>query len=151
NGAAYGQWRLCTMPGVDASESVALLKSAEKNLRDLLKMNPQSGEASALLASVLGQLIRFSGGAAAKMTLGPEASEMRAQAMRAEPNTPGVVLQSALTLFHTPAQYGGGPDKAEAGLRQALALFEREPLRRPWPNWGRFDAHAWLGQVLAAR
>src|SRR5215471_10745835 len=44
NGAAYGAWRLSTMPNVEPAESAALLKGAEKNLRDLLKMNPQSGE-----------------------------------------------------------------------------------------------------------
>lgn len=151
NAAAYGAWRLSTMPGVPPSESAALLKVAEKDLRELLNMNPQSGEGCALLASILGQMIRFSGGGVSKMTLGPEASAMRERATKAEPNNPRVVLQSAMSLFFTPAEYGGGADKAEAGLRQALALFEREPARRPWPNWGRFDAHAWLGQVLAAR
>jgi Flp pilus assembly protein TadD len=95
-------------------------------------------------------MIRVSGGRS-KMELGPQAESNRAQAVRLEPDNPRVVLQSAISLFHTPAQYGGGPDKAEAGLRQAIALFEREPAGRPWPNWGRFDAHAWLGQVLAAR
>ena len=149
-GAAYGAWRLSTIPGVAPDESTTLLRGAEKNLRSLVRMNPRSGEAYALLASVLGQMIRHSGGAA-KMTLGPESSRVREQAMKLEPNNPRVVLQSAITLFHTPAEYGGGPAKAEAGLRMALALFEHEPSGRPWPNWGRFDAHAWLGQTLAAR
>jgi tetratricopeptide (TPR) repeat protein len=147
-GAAYGAWRLSTVPDVQPAEAVTLLKGADKNLRSLLKMNAKSGEALALLASVIGQEIRYGGN---KMELGPEASEVRANAVKAEPGNPRVVLQSAITLFHTPADYGGGPDKAEAGLRQAIALFEREPAARPWPNWGRFDAHAWLGQVLAAR
>ena len=150
NAAAYGKWRLCAVPGVPPAESVKLLNGAEKNLHDLLKVNATSGEAYALLASVLGQMIRFSGGGN-KMELGPEAQHMREQALRLEPDNPRVVLQSAVTLFHTPAEYGGGPYKAEPGLRQALALFEREPAGRPWPNWGRFDAHAWLGQALAAR
>jgi tetratricopeptide (TPR) repeat protein len=150
NGAAYGEWRLSTTAGVSPDESARLLKSAEKNLRELLKLNPKSGEASALLASVLGQMIRLGGGAG-KMTLGPESSEMREQALKLEPNNPRVMLQAAITLFRTQPQYGGGPEKAEPLLRQALALFDREPARRPWPNWGRFDVHAWLGQVLAAR
>jgi tetratricopeptide (TPR) repeat protein len=150
NAAAYGAWRLSTIPGVQPAESITLLKNAEKDLHDLLKVNAKSGEAYALLASVLGQMIRFSAGAN-KMELGPEAQRMREQALRLEPNNPRVVFQNAVTLFHTPAEYGGGPDKAEAGLRQALALFEREPAGKPWPNWGRFDAHAWLGQALAAR
>ena len=147
-GAAYGAWRLSTVPGVQPAEAGSVLKGADKNLRALLKMNPKSGEALALLASIVGQEIRYGGN---KMALGPEAQDLREEAIKVEPNNPRVVLQSAVTLFHTPAAYGGGPDKAEPGLRQAIALFEREPAGRPWPNWGRFDAHAWLGQVLAAR
>jgi tetratricopeptide (TPR) repeat protein len=149
-GAAYGAWRLSSIAGLQPADAERLLKGAEKDLHDLLKMRPQSGEAHALLGSVLGQLIRFSSGAN-KRELGPQASDARAQAIRLEPNNPRVVLQSAMTLYFTPAEYGGGADKAETGLRQALALFEHEPSGRPWPNWGRFDAHAWLGQVLAAR
>jgi tetratricopeptide (TPR) repeat protein len=148
NGAAYAAWRLAALPGVQPAESLNLLKAAEKNLHDLLKLNPRSGEAHALLASVLGQLIRAGGN---KMELGPEAQAERDQALKLEPSNPRVVLQAGITIFHTPAEYGGGVDNAEAPLRQAVALFEREPARRPWPNWGRFDAHAWLGQVLAAR
>src|SRR5262249_45896739 len=73
------------------------------------------------------------------------------QAMRLEPNNPRVVLQSAMSLYFTPAEYGGGADKAEAGLRQALALFDREPAGRPGPNGGGFDAHAWLAPARAGR
>jgi hypothetical protein len=147
-GAAYGAWRLSTVPGVPPAEIASLLKGADKNLRELLKLNPKSGEAGGLLASVVGMEIRFGGN---KMVLGPEAQSLRETALTAEPGNPRVVLQAAITTYHTPAEYGGGPDKAEAGLRQSIALFEREPAGRPWPNWGRFDAHAWLGQVLAAR
>jgi tetratricopeptide (TPR) repeat protein len=148
NGAAYAAWRLVVLPGVPPAESLARLKGAEKDLHELLKLNSKSGEAHALLASVLGLLIRAGGN---KMALGPEAQSMREASLKLEPNNPRVVLQAAITLFHTPAEYGGGADKAEAGLRQAIALFEREPAGRPWPSWGRFDAHAWLGQALAAR
>ncbi|SRR6266487_4767896 len=147
-GAAYGAWRLSTVPGIQPAEATTLLKSADKNLRGALKINSKSGEASALLASVVGQEIRYGGN---KMVLGPEAQSLREDALKAEPNNPRVVLQAAITTYHTPAEYGGGADKAEPALRQAIALFEREPAGRPWPNWGRFDAHAWLGQVLAAR
>jgi tetratricopeptide (TPR) repeat protein len=148
NGAAYAAWRLAVLPAVQPAESLKLLKGAEKDLGALLKVNPKSGEAYALLASVLGQLIRAGGN---KMELGPESASMRDESLKLEPNNPRVVLQAGINTFHTPAEYGGGPDKAEGPLRQAIALFEREPAGRPWPNWGRFDAHAWLGQVLAAR
>ncbi len=38
--------------------------------------------------------------------------------------------------------------KAEAELRRALTLFGDENPETPWPNWGRVDALAWLGQTL---
>jgi tetratricopeptide (TPR) repeat protein len=147
-GSAYAAWRLATVPGVAPAEAGALLTQADKDLRQAMKLNAGSGETRALAASVAGQLIRFGGN---KMELGPEASAYREEALRLEPNNPRVVLQAAITTFHTPAEYGGSAEKAEAELRRAIALFEREPTGRPWPNWGRFDAHAWLGQVLAAR
>ena len=37
-----------------------------------------------------------------------------------------------------------------SGIMGAV-VGNREPAGRPWPNWGRFDAHAWLGQALGAR
>jgi tetratricopeptide (TPR) repeat protein len=145
---AYVAWRMSTMPDVKGDDGKSLLEDASKRLHEVMKANENSAEAPALLASVLGQLIRYGGN---KMTLGPEASELRRRALANDPNNPRVVLQAAITTFHTPAQYGGGADQAEAELRRALSLFDREPAGRPWPNWGRFDAHAWLGQALAAR
>src|SRR5262249_28457678 len=58
-GAAYGAWRLSTIPGVQPAEATTLLKTADKHLRDLIKMNAKSGEALALLASIVGQEIRY--------------------------------------------------------------------------------------------
>jgi tetratricopeptide (TPR) repeat protein len=145
---AYVAWRMSTIPGMQAAESRSLLDDASKRLGEVIKSNDKSGEARALLASVLGNLIRFGGN---KMVLGPEAQALRDEALSLEPNNPRVMLQAAVTTYHTPAEYGGGVAQAEAALRHAIALFEREPAARPWPNWGRFDAHAWLGQALAAR
>jgi tetratricopeptide (TPR) repeat protein len=61
------------------------------------------------------------------------------------------VLGKGIGALHTPAMFGGGMDKAEPLVRQAIELFQQEPPDRPWPNWGRLDAHAWLGQILARR
>ena len=85
------------------------------------------------------------------MELGPAAQEAVAAALRLQPDNPRVLLQAGSNTFHTPAEYGGGLDQAEALLRRWVSAFDREPADRPWPNWGRFDAHVWLGQVLAAK
>ena len=36
-------------------------------------------------------------------------------------------------------------------MRRAVASFRTEPPGRPWPRWGRAEAYALLGQVLARR
>jgi len=147
-GAAYAAWRMAFLPGVADAESKALLEGADKDLREVIRMDPKSAEGRALLASVNGYRIRAGGSA---MELGAEAQELLAAAARLEPNNPRVLLEQGINTFHVPAEYGGSAERAEAQLRQSLALFDREPVGRPWPNWGRFDAHVWLGQVLAAR
>ena len=147
-GGAYAANRLASLPGVEPAESTALLARAEKDLREVIKADAKSAEARVLLAAVYGSQIRFGGDA---IDLGPASQALLSDALKLEPNNPRVHVQLGLNAFHTPAEYGGGLDKAEASFRQALALFEREPTGRPWPNWGRFDAHAWLGQALAGR
>jgi Flp pilus assembly protein TadD len=64
---------------------------------------------------------------------------------------PRFLMMQATSLLHTPAEYGGDPKQAEAVFRQALKAFDKEPTGKPWPNWGRFDTHVWLGQALAGR
>ena len=147
-GSAYGANRLAGLQGVEPAESSALLQRAEKDLREVIKADPKSAEARVLLAAVYGSMIRFGGD---PIELGPASQNLLSDALKLEPNNPRVHVQLGLNAFHTPAEYGGGMDKAEASFRQAIALFEREPAGRPWPNWGRFDAHVWLGQALAGR
>jgi Flp pilus assembly protein TadD len=85
------------------------------------------------------------------MTLGPRASSSIDRAVALEPENPRIVLQQGVSAFHTPGMFGGGADKAERLLRRCVELFAREPRDKAWPNWGRADAHAWLGQVRAKR
>src|SRR5262249_12708210 len=145
-GAAYAAGRVAVLPGVADAESKALLEGADKDLREVIRTDAKSAEARALLASVNGYRIRAGGSA---MELGPEAQELLTEAARLEPNNPRVLLEQGINTFHVPAEYGGSAERGEAQLRQSLALLQREPAGRPWPNWGRFDAHVWLGQVLA--
>lgn len=147
-GSAYGANRLVSLPGVEPAEVGTLLSRAEKDLQDVIRNDAKSAEARVLLAAVYGSMIRFGGD---PIDLGPASQNLLSDALKLEPNNPRVHVQLGMNAFHTPPEYGGGTDKAEAEFRQALALFEREPAGRPWPNWGRFDAHVWLGQALAGR
>jgi tetratricopeptide (TPR) repeat protein len=73
------------------------------------------------------------------------------KALGIEPNNPRLLVFRGQSLLNTPPEYGGSIKDAEAALRRALEAFDAEAAAKPWPNWGRFDAHAWLGQALAAR
>src|SRR5262249_60932942 len=112
------------VPGVEGAESRSLLERADKDLRDVIRMDPKSAEARALLASVCGYRIRAGGSA---MELGPEAQELLEAAVRLEPNNPRVLLEHGINTFHVPAEYGGSAERGEAQLRQSLALLQREP------------------------
>jgi tetratricopeptide (TPR) repeat protein len=85
------------------------------------------------------------------MTLGPKASSSIEAALRLAPDNPRVVLQSGIGAFFAPKTFGGGMEKAEKAFRRAERLFAAEPANQAWPNWGKLDVLAWMGQVLAAK
>lgn len=145
--AAYAAYRLANFPDVSDKEKRELLDDAVAQLRAVVKRNPKDAEAHALLGSVYGLQI-----AAAPvlrgMTLGPRANAALDRAAEIDAANPRVLLLQGVSAFNTPAMFGGGTDKAERLLRRSLERFAGEPATRPWPNWGRFDAHVWLGQAL---
>jgi tetratricopeptide (TPR) repeat protein len=147
-GAAFANSRIAFLPGVSDDETAKVLKHAEMLLGIAIKEDSRYAEAYALRGAVLGSMIRAGGN---PMELGPDAGDTFDAALHLAPDNPRVLLQAAVNTMHVPAQYGGSADKAEAMLRRALASFDREPPNRPWPNWGRFDTHVWLGQILAQR
>ena len=85
------------------------------------------------------------------MTIGPKSSAAIDAALKAAPENPRVALQAGVGAFYTPKMFGGGLDKAEKELRRAEKLFAAESTNQAWPNWGRLDVLAWLGQVRAAQ
>jgi len=146
---AYGEMRMAFSDKLSAAEQTAGLADAETQLNQAVKADPQFGEAYGLLGQVYGMQIAKNTDLGA--TLGPSTAEAIERAFELAPNSPRVAIIRAQGLLHTPAEYGGDPKLAEAELRRAIQLFEKEPASAAWPNWGRFDAHAWLGQALAAR
>jgi tetratricopeptide (TPR) repeat protein len=145
----YSAWRLAFLRAVPAKEREALLKEAADTLEEAVQADPRSAEAHALLASVYGAQIAVS--PMRGIMLGSRIDSHLKKALDLEPNNPRVVLQDGISAFNTPPSFGGSAEKAEASFRRSLALFGQEPPDRPWPNWGRFDAHVWLGQALAKK
>jgi tetratricopeptide (TPR) repeat protein len=146
---AYASWRLSFMPKTERRERETLYEEALDHLLEAVRIQPRWAESQALLASIYGAQIGLS--PMRGMTLGPRAGNHMGEALELAPQNPRVALQQGISHFHTPSMWGGGLDKAEVELRRAIALFATEPADRPWPNWGRFDAHAWLGQALAKK
>lgn len=146
---AYAAWRVAFSPSVSAKDQMMLLDDATVQLREAIKGDARFAEAMGLLSAVDGAKIAHA--PELGMTLGPESSLVLNKAVGIEPNNPRLLVLRGQGLFNTPPEYGGSIKDAETALRHALQAFEQEPASKPWPNWGRFDAHAWLGQALAAR
>jgi tetratricopeptide (TPR) repeat protein len=143
---AYAGWRMATLPDVPKSEQDDLLDDAADRLEAVLKTSPKDAEAWALLGAIYGQ--QAGGSMMRAIVAGPRSMGAFERAAEAESANPRVLLLHGINTLHTPAAFGGSRDRAEYLLRRSLDEFSRESRTKAWPNWGRFDAHAWLGQVL---
>jgi tetratricopeptide (TPR) repeat protein len=147
---AYAVFRTVNLPDVADKERKDLLDDALTQLQQVVKRNPKDAEAHALLGTIYGLQIAESP-MVRGMTLGPRASGALARAAEIDGGNPRVLLLQGVSAYNTPAMFGGGMDKAEQLLRRSLERFAVEPRDKPWPNWGRFDAHVWLGRALLER
>jgi tetratricopeptide (TPR) repeat protein len=146
---AYADWRLVRAPTLPAAERDGILEEALAQTGLIIADEPKNAEALALRSSIYGAIFSFNPMSA--VTMGQDAAEAIERALQQGPRNPRVLLQEALRLYKTPQAWGGDVVKAEATLRRSIAQFATEPADRPWPNWGRADAHIWLGQMLAER
>lgn len=128
----------------DTAAMIAELEKAGALLDDV-KGQPWEGEAAALHSTILGQLIGFKGGMAG-MTLGPKSGKLMDRATKSlTADNPRVLLFRGLSLYSTPAMYGGDPAKGMALLQQAVDAFAKADAATPGPHWGQVDALTWLG------
>lgn len=146
---AYTAWRMASLSRVAGNERAAVLDDGVARLQAVMDANPRDAEALALLGGLYGLQIGRSPLKA--IVLGSRVAGTLERAAELAPSNPRVALQEGISAFHTPAAFGGGTNKAEQLLRRSLELFAQEPTDHPWPNWGRVDAHTWLGQVLARK
>lgn len=147
---AYVGWRMATLPDVPERERADLLDDGVSRIQGVVKTDGKNAEAHALLGSLYG--LQISQSPMIKgITLGPRANAALDRAAQEAPTNPRVVLLQGVSAFNTPAMFGGGIDKAERLLRRSIALFANEAQSKDWPNWGRVDAHAWLGRTLVSK
>jgi Flp pilus assembly protein TadD len=137
---------LAVSPGVSADERKQLIEDAVAQLERAVQLEPRNAEAHALLGATYGVLISVA--PMRGMELGRKANDSLARAMELAPHNPRVHLLHGTSAFHRPVLFGGGAERAEPHLRKALSLFANEPAAKPWPNWGRYEAHLYLGMSL---
>jgi tetratricopeptide (TPR) repeat protein len=127
-------------------EAKPLLEESERALARAQSLGG-GATATALRGAVTGQLAG-AGGALNAMRMGPRSFKLLDEAIAAAPRDPRVALLNGMSRLNAPRAFGGGPAKGEPELRRAIALFASDAPTAQSPNWGRADAHIWLGIAL---
>src|SRR5258708_17406464 len=70
------------------------------------------------------------------MTYGKTAGEALQKGMQADPNNPRLYYLQGMSLFGTPAQFGGGKDNAQPAFDKSLALYKSAQPQPLYPTWG---------------
>ena len=131
------------------AEAKALLEEADNALENSAKTLAWP-ETYALRASVTGQMIAV-GNPISGMWLGPRADGHMEKALQLGPNNPRVWMLKGVGTMFKPKMFGGGADKAEKELLNAIELFANDKPVAPAPAWGHAEAYAWLGQCYVAQ
>ena len=79
-------------------------------------------------------------------TNGKDASEALQKGLALDPNNPRLYYLQAMSLFNTPAQFGGGKDKAKPVFEKSISLFKSAQPKPLYPTWGQKEAETVLAQ-----
>ena len=79
-------------------------------------------------------------------TNGKDASEALQKGLALDPNNPRLYYLQAMSLFNTPAQFGGGKDKAKPVFEKSVSLFKTAQPKPLYPDWGQKQAETMLAQ-----
>jgi len=77
-------------------------------------------------------------------TYGAQAAAALQNAIKANPENPRIYYLQGMTTFGTPAQFGGGKDKAKPLFEKAVALSKAEQVKPLYPHWGGAEAEKML-------
>jgi beta-lactamase regulating signal transducer with metallopeptidase domain len=141
---AYADWRLATMD-LPERERIALLAEGREQALAAVASDPENADFHVLSSAIHGVVAGMI--PAERREAGIKANAAIARALELGPDNPRALFVQGLNTFHTPPAWGGSVEQARLSFERALAAFESGPPAPPWPNWGRPDTHAWLGQV----
>ncbi|MDZ7934274.1 MAG: hypothetical protein U5M51_04780 [Emticicia sp.] len=130
----------------DLAKKDAFLDKAEKLCQHASKLQPKNDEIAVLKANI----------ANARMAVDPatrwekygELVKVNArEAKSINPENPRLQLLEAQTIFYTPAEYGGGKQKAIPAVKESIVKFEKfKPESNIHPNWGEKRAKLMLAE-----
>ena len=127
-------------------QKAELIKNAIEHLELSIKSNKKFAESWILLANMYGLKI----GVDSKNTISLSKKQKKAlrTALKLEPENPRRFLVSGRSAYFTPKAFGGGMEKAEKDLLQALELFSSYVAKsKAYPIWGHDETYVWLGQI----
>jgi len=79
-------------------------------------------------------------------TYGKEASAALQTGMQINPGNPRLYYLQGMSVFNTPAAFGGGKEKAKPLFEKAIVLFKAEQPKPLYPHWGQKQAEDMLAQ-----
>ncbi len=79
-------------------------------------------------------------------TYGVEASTALHKGMQLDPNNPRLYYLQGMSLFNTPAAFGGGKEKAKPLFEKSIALFKTFNVKPLYPSWGQARAEEMLAK-----
>lgn len=135
--------RTYQMKGAGVDE---VLDNADNLLISAEMVSPDNSELLCLKAMVL----------TARISVDPQrrgaeysqkSTDILKKAAKLNPDNPRIYLLMAKNIFHTPAFWGGGKDKAKPVVQKSVELFEKfTPVSEIDPNWGKAMATSLLEQ-----
>lgn len=130
----------------DVAEKEIYLEKAQAAVDKAMKIDSKNSEIHALQGMVYQAYIGLDP-ATNGMIYSGKANTSFEFAKKYDVTNPRPIYLQAISVMHTPAQYGGGKDAACPMLQHAAALFEAfKPTSAIAPNWGKEDCEKYLGQ-----
>ncbi|MEZ4903699.1 MAG: hypothetical protein R2822_19055 [Spirosomataceae bacterium] len=130
-----------------AEKKDVLLEKAEKLIGIAEKMEANNDEIEVMKANI----------ASVRLSVDPQnrwqeygaiSGAALAKAKKINPENPRAKLLEAQGVFYTPESYGGGKNKAEPILKEALEKFTKfKPISTIHPNWGESVVKYFISQL----
>lgn len=121
----------------DVSKHEALCTKTDKFLAVADSLNPNNSEILVLKSIAAGMHIRLNPMANGQK-YGPLASMLLEKALQLDPENPRAYMQKGITLFFTPPQWGGSPEKGKELMETAAKKFGTfQPASSIAPSWGK--------------